>query len=196
MQWLTRDLPQTLRALPPQTADTIRRRLDRAPLNGRALWPGLALISCWCDGPSAAFLPALRRWFPGVALQPKGLLATEGVVSFPWGTPDAGAVPAITSHFLEFIDLSRPASAPALVSDLTPGGRYSPLLTTAGGLYRYHLKDVVEALPPPLASGSRACASSGAPTAAATCVARSCPLNGSPTSSRPPAAPAPTSPTL
>jgi hypothetical protein len=155
MQWLTRDLWALLGELPRATAASVRHRLHGRPLNGRALWPGLAVISCWCDGPSAAFLPALRRWFPGVAIEPKGLLATEGVVSVPWGDPDAGGLPAITSHFLEFIDLSAPERAPTLAHALAPGGRYAPLLTTAGGLYRYHLRDVVEALPP--APGERLC---------------------------------------
>ena len=52
---------------------------------------------------SARFLPELRALFPGVEIQGKGLLATEGVISIPlMGRP--APVPAVTSHFLEFLD--------------------------------------------------------------------------------------------
>jgi hypothetical protein len=115
---------------------------------GEALWPRLRLISCWTDGTAAGFVPALRRWFPRTTIAAKGLLATEGVVSVPLSSEDgAGGVAALTSHFLEFVDLQAPAgTAPLLAHELRQGGEYSPLLTTAGGLVRYHLKDVVRCL--------------------------------------------------
>lgn len=110
--------------------------------DGERIWPRLALISCWTDATSAGFLPALRRHFPTVPIQPKGLLATEGVVSFPLeGQP--APILAVNSHFLEFFDLTRPGTAPVLAHELAVGRRYSPVLTTGGGLWRYHLKDVV-----------------------------------------------------
>ncbi|MBM4321651.1 MAG: GH3 auxin-responsive promoter family protein [Deltaproteobacteria bacterium] len=104
------------------------------------LQPRLALISCWADGPSAAFLPALRRFFPRTEVQPKGLLATKGVVT----TPLCGAaspVLAVASHFYEFVELEHPGRRPLLAHQLRPGGSYTPLLSTGGGLYRYALRD-------------------------------------------------------
>ena len=111
--------------------------------DAQSLWPRLALISCWTEGSSAMFLPELREYFPSTPIQGKGLLATEGVVSIPLVGVDA-PVAAVASHFLEFIDLARPESRPRLVQELVRGERYSPLMTTAGGLVRYHLKDIVE----------------------------------------------------
>lgn len=111
-------------------------------ITGEILWPELALVSCWADGPAAAFLPALRRYFPRTPIQAKGLLASEGVVSFPlWGLD--GGLAAVASHFLEFIDLEQPNAPPRLAHELRAGAAYAPLLTTSGGLYRYHLRDVV-----------------------------------------------------
>ena len=143
MQAAERDLPAYLAALPPRRAAAIRDRLDAAGrFTGGALWPRLQVISCWTDGPAAGQAEELARYFPGTPLQGKGLLATEGVVSFPlWS--EGGAVAAASSHFLEFIDLDSPSMRPALVHELRAGGAYSPLLTTGGGLARYHLKDVV-----------------------------------------------------
>lgn len=105
-----------------------------------ALWPRLEAISCWTDGPSAVFAAQLGSQFPGARILPKGLFATEGVVSTTWGcAPDRPV--AITSHFLEFLD---DAGEPRLVDELQTGRCYRPLLTTSGGLYRYRLGDVVE----------------------------------------------------
>jgi hypothetical protein len=144
MQALERDLPDHLAALSPQRASQLGRRLDAAGrLCGEALWPKLQVISCWADGPARGQLAGLRRYFPTTAIQGKGLLATEGVVSFPLWGQEAGAVAAATSHFLEFIDLDQPTARPRLVHELHVGGAYSPLLTTGAGLTRYHLQDVL-----------------------------------------------------
>lgn len=113
----------------------------------QATWPRLALISCWADGSAALFVPDLKRLFPEVPIQPKGLLATEGAVSFPWGDAEGGAL-SIRSHFFEFAPADEPAdqhaAMPKLAHQLDRGGRYRVILTTGGGLYRYDLNDNVE----------------------------------------------------
>jgi hypothetical protein len=109
------------------------------------IWPRLRVISCWANAGASLFIPALQRLFPGVEIQPKGLLATEGVVSLPL-TGHPGAALAITSHFLEFIDEEKPAARPLLAHELDEGSTYSVLLTTSGGLYRYRLGDRVRVI--------------------------------------------------
>ncbi len=107
----------------------------------RRTWWRLALISCWADAGAALAVPKLRELFPGVELQPKGLLATEGFVSFPLiGHP--GAALAVRSHFFEFEDIG--TGRFLLARELELCGQYRVLLTTAGGLYRYQLRDQVE----------------------------------------------------
>jgi hypothetical protein len=101
------------------------------------IWPRLGLISCWGDGHAALSLEGLRRLFPGVEIQPKGLVATEAFVTLPF----AGRTPlAIRSHFFEFLSGGRTY----LAHELEPGGVYSVVVTTGGGLYRYRLEDRVE----------------------------------------------------
>ncbi|HMC65976.1 MAG TPA: GH3 auxin-responsive promoter family protein [Gemmataceae bacterium] len=109
------------------------------------LWPRLALISCWGDAAAARSLPVLRGLFPDVEIQPKGLLATEGCVSFPLLGRAAPAL-AVRSHFFEFQESQsrNDRSACRLAHELDLGGRYFVVLTTAGGLYRYQLRDEVE----------------------------------------------------
>lgn len=114
------------------------RALERAsPRAFATLWPRLAVVSCWADGPSAGAAETLRRTLSVGQLQPKGLLATEGVVTVPF----VGARPvAVRSHFLEFVDAS---GTPRTAADLREGETYSVVLTTGAGLYRYRLGDRV-----------------------------------------------------
>ncbi len=151
MEAMQHDLDTLLPLLAPARAAAIRHGLDRAgAFVGEAIWPRLAMLSAWTDGHARGFVPAMRRFFPSTPLQSKGLVATEGVVSFPVGVPrtadtsvDQGAAAALTSHFLEFHDLDAPNAAPRLADELRVGGRYSPLLTTGNGFARYRLKDAV-----------------------------------------------------
>jgi hypothetical protein len=102
------------------------------------IWPKLGLISCWGDAHAALSLPELALAFPGVEIQPKGLLATEGFVTIPF----AGRWPlAIRSHFFEF--LPEGGGGPRFAWELEEGRVYSVVLTTGGGLYRYCLQDRV-----------------------------------------------------
>ncbi|MHC4218589.1 MAG: GH3 auxin-responsive promoter family protein [Planctomycetota bacterium] len=118
----------------PRRADELRRL---GPDAVSSFWPNLGLISCWGDAQAAPYLDSVRDLFPGVAVQIKGLLATEGFVTIPC----AEARPlAVTSHFFEFIGDDGRVS---LAHKLEPGGVYSVVLTTGGGLYRYRLQDRV-----------------------------------------------------
>lgn len=146
MEAMTRELEALLSALPPARAAAVRAAIGPdGALDTARIWPRLRLISCWADGASAAYLPELRRRFSAVEIQPKGLLASEGVVSFPL-CDHQGAVLAVAGHFLEFVDLDQPGRPPLLAHQLRPGGDYAPLLTTGGGLYRYRLGDHLRCL--------------------------------------------------
>lgn len=102
------------------------------------LWPRLQVVSCWDQGRARAEAQGLRRWFPGALVQGKGLLATEGVVSIPWG---GRHVAAVRSHVLEFVE---PESGRILPLHRIEAGReYRVLLTTGGGFARYRLGDLV-----------------------------------------------------
>ena len=137
------DLDGCLDRVPPRRAAEVRARLATGTL-GEALWPRLALVSCWADAAAADTAPALRQALPHARLQAKGLLATEGVISFPLlALGDRGAVAAVAGHFLEFLDLEHPARPPRLAHELQVGAAYLPVVSTGGGFYRYRLGDVV-----------------------------------------------------
>jgi hypothetical protein len=113
------------------------RMLAHTPEVFSRIWPGLALISCWKDGPSKHQADALKCYFPDVPLQGKGLLATEAVASIPL-LPDRDPVLAINSHFYEFIAAGGESVPP---HEAVTGHEYELVVTTGGGLYRYRLGD-------------------------------------------------------
>lgn len=130
----------------PKRADRVRSVLRSGPSLPecvRQLWPRLTLISCWADAAAERFVPELHQLFPGIEIQPKGLVATEGFVSLPL-VGQEGAALAVRCHFFEFEEIDAPTSRCRLAHELNHGGRYRVVLTTGGGLYRYPLRDEVE----------------------------------------------------
>jgi hypothetical protein len=118
----------------PRRAAALRELDDLRP---EKLWPDLGLVSCWGDGPAQSYAQKLTHELKGVAVQPKGLIATEAIGSIPFG----GLHPiAIRSHFFEFLD---PAGQALLAHELERDVDYSVVVTTGGGLYRYRLGDNV-----------------------------------------------------
>ncbi len=67
------------------------------------IWPYLTLISCWTSAYAKTYVSDIMQYFPGVDIQGKGLLATEGIISFPLVGKN-GYVLSAQSHFFEFIE--------------------------------------------------------------------------------------------
>jgi hypothetical protein len=139
-----REIAAAFGAPDPGRADELERIFSAADgaFPSAAIWPKLKILSCWAH---AAAEPEARRLAETVApakLIPKGLLATEGVVSIPLDS-ETYPVLAVNSHFYEFIPELEPDRT-VFAWELEAGGRYRVVLTTGGGLYRYDLSDMVE----------------------------------------------------
>jgi hypothetical protein len=109
----------------------------------KQIWPKLAMVSCWMDGSSSRLAARLQDQMEGVPFQGKGLLATEGCVSFPV-VGRSGCALAIRSHFYEFQSYPETNGQTYLADQLVQGEQYSVIITTGGGLWRYALNDVIE----------------------------------------------------
>jgi GH3 auxin-responsive promoter len=134
-------------------AISAERRLmlnEQLPLaNFVEIWPKLKVISCWADASAQVYIPALQRRFPHCLVQGKGLLATEGAMSFPLMVDrnNYQHVLALNSGFFEFAPLGQTAESNGnlkLCHELDIGAQYRIFLTNSSGLYRYDIGDEIE----------------------------------------------------
>jgi hypothetical protein len=112
------------------------------------LWPGIRLITTWTGGSCGIALDKLREKLPPTAIVMElGYQSTEcrGTIALEPETP--GGLPPLHHHFFEFVeqtgwDDGRPEFL--TLGQLEAGRRYYILITTASGLYRYFMNDLVE----------------------------------------------------
>ena len=133
-----------------------RHRSGRARLeaivseSGRLLpkdyWPNLQFLSNWMGGTMRAYLRGYPEFFGETPVRDVGLIASEGRMTIPIEDGTAAGVLDVRHHYFEFIpeeqgDLAQPETVEA--TDLIEGRNYFIVLTTAGGLYRYNISDLV-----------------------------------------------------
>lgn len=117
-------------------------------LTYRDLWPEIRLLTTWTGGSCGIALDALRPSLPReCSVMELGYQATEmrGTIALEAGVP--GGLPPLHHHFFEFIEQGRYDAGASDVVDLAElklGRRYYVLVTTAAGLYRYFMNDIVE----------------------------------------------------
>ena len=115
-------------------------------------WPDLKLIGCWTGGSVRAQTRKLPMHYGDTPLRDLGYLASEGRITVPCQDHTPSGILALRSGYFEFIaeeeeDADADAAPQPLVlssHELEKGKRYSILLTTTGGLYRYKINDIVE----------------------------------------------------
>jgi hypothetical protein len=99
-------------------------------------WPRLKVISCWASGSSHRYAEQLKLLLPRAAIQPKGLLSTEAVITVPG---DGGRPALVGNGFFEFAT----GNDLLLEEELIIDSEYEVVVTTASGLYRYKTGDRV-----------------------------------------------------
>jgi hypothetical protein len=149
-------VPETLRASLHLKPDPERaRRLERAAASGGGVlrpglaWPKLAAIGCWKGGTVGAYLVKFDTYFPQQPpIRDFGYYATELRGSVPLSDQGDAGVIAVGTNVLEFhpADEDRAPEGRELlpVERLEVGQRYFVYVTTASGLYRYDMNDIVE----------------------------------------------------
>lgn len=120
-------------------SEIVKKACSQDKIDISVLWPQLDTLSCWLSAASGRYKLKLEEYFPDVYIQPKGLLATEGVISIPMCRYSADLL-AITSGFYEFIDSSGNV---LLANELLQDEVYHVLITNHSGLYRYDIGDQV-----------------------------------------------------
>jgi hypothetical protein len=134
-----------------------RRRIDRArelddiirrtgTLLPRDYWSSNCIIGTWTGGSVGTYLRHFPRYFGATPVRDIGLLASEGRMTIPVDDATPSGVLDITTHYFEFIpesegDQAQPSTLAA--HEVQEGHTYYLLPTTASGLYRYHIHDLV-----------------------------------------------------
>ena len=146
--------PAVRRAIAPRTRwprRSVARRLEGiVERTGRLLpkdyWPELQFLANWTGGTMGAYLRHYPEFFGETPVRDLGLIASEGRMTIPVEDGTPAGILDIRHHYFEFIpedqgDRDQPETVEA--SDLVEGRTYYLLPTTAGGLYRYQIHDLV-----------------------------------------------------
>jgi hypothetical protein len=116
-------------------------------LRPKEYWPRLQLIGCWKGGSAGVRLKEFARWFAKTTpVRDLGYMASEAQMTLPVFDSGSAGILAIDENFYEFIpesEINSPAPTILTCSELEEGNFYYMVLTTAGGLYRYDINDVV-----------------------------------------------------
>lgn len=142
------DLVRSLRPQPERARELEAAVSKSGTLYPRDYWdPGKLLIGTWTGGSMGAYLRHFPKYFGDAPIRDIGLLASEGRMTIPLATGSPSGVLDITSHYFEFIpedEGDQPNPTVLAAHEVEVGKKYYILPTTAYGLYRYHIYDVVQ----------------------------------------------------
>ena len=144
------EIRRQLRSRSRRRHKLVARALDKiASQSGRLLprdyWPNLQFLSNWMGGTMRAYLRGYPEYFGETPVRTSAI-ASEGRMTIPVDDGTPAGILDIRHHYFEFIpeeqaERAQPETVEA--TDLIEGRNYFILLTTAGGLYRYNISDLV-----------------------------------------------------
>ena len=147
---IRKKLANVLKADPGRAAALEKAARDgHGVLLPKHVWPQQQLVACWKGGNVGVYLQKFDRYFrPNLPVRDLGYYASEvrGSIVLDDAGPDG--VLAIGTNVYEFFPAdaaNEPGGAELLRADqLERGKRYFIYVTTAGGLYRYDMNDIIE----------------------------------------------------
>jgi hypothetical protein len=123
----------------------VAERLGR--LYPRDVWPpGGTVVNTWTGGSMGPYLRQLPPFYGDPPVRDIGLLASEGRMTIPFADHTPAGVLDIWSHYFEFVpesEIDSPQPTVLGAHELRDGASYYIVPTTAYGLYRYHISDLV-----------------------------------------------------
>ena len=131
----------------PERADELHALPNNRELNYTDLWPTLRMVTTWSGGSCGIALNALKTRLPQhTVIYDLGYVASELRVTLSLDG-SAACLPMLQQHFFEFVERAAWEEGRAefnTLEQLKDGGHYYVFVTTASGLYRYAMDDVVE----------------------------------------------------
>lgn len=140
-------LLKSLRPDPGRAAELKKILSKTGKLLPKDFWPNMKVIECWQAGMMKLYLKELDSYFGRLPKHDIGCVSTEARNSIPITDNTSGGVLAILTNFYEFIpkeDMAKGLNKTLLCTELKVGKEYFIIVTTAGGLYRYNIDDVVK----------------------------------------------------
>jgi hypothetical protein len=119
-----------------------------AKLTFADLWPDIRLLTTWTGGSCGIALQKLRQTLPrGTKVMELGYQSTEcrGTIAIEAETP--AGLPPLHHSFFEFVEQEGWDNGRRTclgLAQIEEGRRYYVIVTTAAGLYRYFMNDIVE----------------------------------------------------
>ena len=132
----------------PKRAEALAAAASRdGALRPFHVWPPSRLvIGTWMGGSVGPYLRQVRRYYGETFIRDLGLIASEGRMTIPMHDDTPAGVLDITTHFFEFIPESEYGRRDPVVlgvDEIEEGDNYFLVPTTANGLYRYNIHDLV-----------------------------------------------------
>lgn len=132
----------------PKRARELEEIVRRAGhLHPRDCFPDLRALGHWTGGSVGLYVRHLPKYYGDKpVVRDLGLIASEGRFSIPLENDTPAGVLDVTSHFFEFIpegEIDSPNPIVLAAHEVEEGKTYYILPTTAHGLYRYNIFDVV-----------------------------------------------------
>ena len=125
-----------------------RRLAKPGELSFADVWPDIRLLTTWTGGTCGLAVERLRRTLPpSAAVMELGYQSTEFRGSLALATETPAGLPPLHHHFFEFVEQDawdNGNRAVHLLEELIPDRTYYVIVTTASGLYRYFMNDLVE----------------------------------------------------
>ena len=151
---LTAEEEKTLRPLARKSLAAAQRIRTSVSAHGTPrmvdVWPNLAGLVCWKGGSAPWYLGQLPKSYGQIPILDYGYVASEGCFGAPLSAKGADSLLLPHGHFFEFMDADvveeiRAGQRPTrLLHELELGKSYYVVVTTAAGLYRYDMNDIVE----------------------------------------------------
>ena len=144
---LDRDVREAVRPRLSRSLHMARCLAKDGDLTFADLWPEIRLVTTWTGGSCGIALNRLRATLPShTRVMELGYQSTEFRGSIALDTETAAGIPPLHHHFFEFVEQSSwDAQQPTFLTldQLQQGRTYYVIVTTASGLYRYFMNDLV-----------------------------------------------------
>lgn len=130
-----------------QRLEELEKLFEQDKIEIKDLWPHLKLLVTWtCGSCGIALKSALKLMPPSIKVADLGYLSSEFRGSVAFDFHSQAGLPSYHFHFFEFVEKDKWESGQAeflLLDELVDQKDYYVFVTTASGLYRYHMNDIV-----------------------------------------------------